>query len=416
MKRNNQKTLLLLGGVLVVLAGVAALLANPFSKPATDVNGAVNAGDSGSGAKVLVASQKDAITAVGIKQNGLDEFKLEKKGDSWTAGQGDKHYKADQDKVDKILEILPGLTSESLASSNADKYKEYGVDDESAMKVEIFAGGDKPASTLLIGESAPGSSSSFVRVDGGKEVWRTAQNVKAPVGFSFRDYRSKKPWPFDPQIVKSLTVRPVGGQPDKYTFDNGVWKTASGANANQNDIVKLLEDWSKTTVNDFADDVTPGVTKFTPLPPAAPAGSKPAAPAPPAAEAKLDVGLEPNLLVETPQGTFSLTLGEKDGSLYYVADQDKLVYKIAEPNLAFFRNLKFDELKIPAAEEAAKSGTAAPGTAAAPGAAITPGTPAAPGKPGTPAAPPGGNAPAKPGAPPAPAPSKPGAPAPPAGK
>jgi hypothetical protein len=415
MGRNKNKSLSLMLVVLVVLAGAAFLLANPFAKPKTDVNGAVAVGKGGSQAKVLIDLKKDAVSGVSILQPKQTEFKLEKKDDKWQAVQGDKRFKADQDKVDKILAALPGLTSESFASSNADKYKDYGLDDATAVKVGIYTGGDKPAATLLVGNSAPGATSSYVRVDDGKEIWRTATNVKALVGFSFKDYRSKQPWDFDPQVVKSLTVRPVDGQPDTYTYDNGVWKQASGANANMNDITKLLEDWSKATVSDFADDVTPGVTTLTPAADsAAPAdGAK----SPPAAAAAptYDVGTQPNLTVQTPQGSFSLTLGQKDGSLYYVADQDKLVYKISEPAVAFFRNLKFDELKIPAAADQKTMSTPAPGggTGAA-GAAPKPGTPPAT-PPATPATPPAtpGTPPAKPGAPPATPPATPPA-APPA--
>jgi hypothetical protein len=357
MNRNKNKTLVPLGIALVVLVGAVLLLANPFAKPKTDATGAESSGSAAAAAKVLIPAKKEEVTAISILQPKEQEFKLAKNGDSWEATLGDKHYGADQDKVDKLLEALPGLASESMASSNTEKYKDYGVDDESAVKVGIFTGGDKPAATLLVGNSAPGATASFARLGEDKQVWRTPLNVKALVGFSFKDYRSRKPWTFDPQIVKSLTVRAPGGKPDTYSFDNGVWKTASGANANQNLIVKLLEDWSKAAVNDFADDVTPGVTPATAeAPPAEAAGQQPPA-TPPAARFK--VGLEPNLAVQTPQGSFSLTLGEKDGALYYVADQNKLVYKMAEPGLAFFRELKFDELKIPAAEDAAKPGAPA---------------------------------------------------------
>ena len=420
MKRNN-KSLATLGIVLVVLGGAAFLLANPFAKPKTDINGAVPGSGPSGGAKVLIDTKKDAVTAISILAPKQTEFRLQKDGDKWKAVQGDKKFNADQDKLDKILEALPGLTSEALASTNADKYKDYGLDADTAVTVGVFTtAADKPAVTLLVGNSGPGSTSTFVRVNDGKEVWRASTNVKALVGFSFKDYRSKKPWPFDPQVVKSLTVRPVDGKPDTYTFDNGTWKTAGGTNANQNAIVKLLEDWSKANVNDFADDVTPGVTKMTPAapptPPATPDGKTPPA-APPAPGEVVDIGTEPNLSVETPQGAFSFTIGQKDGTLYYVADQDKLVYKIAEPNVAFFRNLKFDDLKIapPPVDQATKMTSPAPnGAAPGIGSAPVPGSPApkpgAPSAPGTPPSTPPLAPPAKPGTPPAAPPAKPGAP------
>src|SRR5258708_29340706 len=137
MKRNKNKQLIILGAGLAVLAAAAILLANPFAQPKTDVTHAVSTGKYATEAKELVSVKKDAVTAVSILQPKQTEFKLEKSGDTWKASQGDKHYKADQDKVDKILDGLPGLKSESLASGNTDKYKDYGLDDDTAVKVGI---------------------------------------------------------------------------------------------------------------------------------------------------------------------------------------------------------------------------------------------------------------------------------------
>jgi hypothetical protein len=366
MKRNKNFGALI--GLLVVLAGAALVLANPFKQPKLDATGAESGGEAAGSGKLLVDAERDKISEISIKPAGGEVFKLRREGEAWYAEQGDKKYRADMDRVDKLLEDLPGLRSEVFVTDKAEKYAGLGLDDANAIAVDIYASGDKPVAQLLVGNAGPSYATSYVRAKDKPEVYESTANVKSLVAFSYRDYRTKQPWKFDAQTATKLTVRPVAGQPAVYTNDKGTWKTASGANANQNLITTLLHDWTEAKVSDFADDTTPGVTPYDPtLEETEPAGTG-------GKDAKgndlppvFKLGTEPNLVVETPQGTFALTLGVKEKGLYYIGDQDKLAYRIGEPEIKFFRELKFDELKIPAAEgKAAEAGDAAAGAMAAP--------------------------------------------------
>jgi hypothetical protein len=51
-----------------------------------------------------------------------------------------------------------------------------------------------------------------------------------------------------------------------------------------------------------------------------------------------------NLSVESPTGTYTITLGGKDGSNYFVTDQDGYVYQVGEYPLKFYRELEFGKL------------------------------------------------------------------------
>jgi hypothetical protein len=353
MRRKNFTPLIV---ILVLLAGAAFLLANPFQKQETDETGAVVVGKDASSSTLLVDVKQDDITAISIKPPTDPEFKLVKEDAGWFATQGEKRYRADQERVDKLLEALPGLRSESLATENEKKYADMGINDTEGIKVGVYTSGkDKPAVTLIAGKAAPGYATSFVQVENQKQVWRATQNIKSLVGFTYRDYRTKAPWKFDPSTVTELTVRPVNGKPDTYKSEGGVWKTASGANANQNLITTLLHDWSEAVVSDFDDSVEPGVTPFDTKAENTDPGDvgKDSAGMPVAVAHK--VGQEPNLVAVTPQGKFSFTLGVKDAGLYFVADQDGLVYKASEPQIKFFRELRFAELKIAAAEKSVEA-------------------------------------------------------------
>lgn len=352
MKRKN--VMLKLLAVLVVLGAVALLFANPFDRPQPDDTGAIvrspGGGDSTSGL-LLVDAGRDSVSAIEITAAGQDSFSLNREGDAWLAVQGDKRYKADSERIERLLEDLPGLRAESLVSERGESFHDLGVHEDNAIRVAVYSGGDTPVADLLVGNSAPGQSGTFVRRADGVEVYKSTANIRALVGFSYRDYRTKQPWNFDPQLVDKLTVRPVAGKPQTYSKQDGVWKTASGANANQNLITTLLNDWSSAKVSDFADDITPGETAYD----AAVEGADAAGTGGTDAQGKelppqFKLGLEPNLVAEGAQGRFSLTLGVKEAGLYYLADQDGLAYRMGEYDLRFFRELKYDELEIAGTE------------------------------------------------------------------
>lgn len=353
MKRNN--IIFKLGALLVVLAAVAMIFANPFEKQQADPTGAVvrEKGGSSASGQLLVDATAESISAVEITPPGKDSFSLSRAGDKWLAVQGDNRYKADSERVDRLLEALPGLLTESLVSERAESFHDLGVHEDNAIRVAVYAGGDSPVAELLVGNSAPGYSGTFVRRADGTEVYKSAANIRALVGFSYPDYRSKQPWDFDTQLVDKLTVRPVAGKPQVFTKQDGIWKTSSGSNANQNMITTLLNDWSKLKISEFADAVKPGETAYDPSAEgASPAGTGGVDSKGNELPAAFKLGLEPNLIAEGTGGRFSLTLGVKEGGLYFLADGDGRAYRAGEYDLRFFRELKHDELLIAPSEDA----------------------------------------------------------------
>jgi hypothetical protein len=330
IKKKKGSSLPLLLGVLAVLAVVTVLVADPagWFKPSADEELKQDPAR-----RTLVAAKAEAISAFEITPAGGSEgFKLVRDGEQWFVEQDGKRFKAAQDKVDQLLEELPELRADGLATDKATLYDDMEVSDAKAIRLAVYAGGTEPDVTLLVGKAAPGYTTSFVRLDGTPEVYRAATNVKTLVGYSFPDYRSRKPWAFDPETATALTVQQFTPAPEKelkadppaadaprhsFTLTDGLWQK-DGANGNQNSIKELVKAFSELETNEFID-------------------------APSNAETKLD-GRQPALSVTTPAGAYTLTLGAKDGSFWFVQDQDGHVYKVTDYGLAFYRELDFDKL------------------------------------------------------------------------
>jgi hypothetical protein len=376
-QRKMPNRFMVLLAILLVLAIAVAGLVDPFGwlKPTPEEQEA-QAGLN----KLLCDFSADKVSAFEIKQSKDEAFTLAKEKDQWYAVQGAKRYRADPDRVQKLLDGVPGLRAESIATQSVEKRPTFEVDSAQGIALSVFTGAKDPAVKLIVGKADPSYQSCFVRVGDGKEVYRASANIKSLVAFSFRDYRSRKPCPLDEQTAQSVTVRaPVADSPAlTFSKKDNFWKTPDGKNANQNLLNELVKKLGALTINDFAD-------------------------APDEKEAGLS-GLKPNVTVTTPEGTFSLTLGAEKDMQYFVRDQDGFTYRISEYNLKFYSDLDFTKLTFDDTAKAAAGPGKKPGEAGSNepqegvknglGSEAQPGKPAKPGKPGK------TEIPAKPGKPP----------------
>jgi len=328
----------------VVLGLAVVFLLDPFGLRQAEQK---EAQESDPTLRELVSLGKDEISGFEIKGVEGDAFRVMKVGEQWFVHQGDKKYRAHMERVNKLLEDLPHLRSEALVTDKPDKYKDLEVDDGAAIRLAVFAGGDTPKLTLLVGKSGPGYNSAFVRLEGGKEVYRAGKNIKTAVGFPFGDWRNKNPWETNLATVTEVSIAappakeekpaPAAGSEEKKeeaaaavpasvgavaSFKKGpeYWQTAAGSNAGQNAIKEFLKSLSELSINQFVDEPDPAKTGLA--------------------------GAQPAITLVTPQGTLSLSIGAKDNSQYYVQDQDGIVYQISEYNLRFYTDLEMSNLSL----------------------------------------------------------------------
>ncbi|HES58716.1 MAG TPA: DUF4340 domain-containing protein [Firmicutes bacterium] len=267
---------------------------------------------------VLVEMEADEIGAFEFTKPDGVTVRLERDGEQWLLVGEDRTYRALSDRVDKLLEDVPGLAAASVATDKPDKYATFEVDDASATTLSVFGKDGSSETRLIVGKAAPGYTAAFVRLESGPEVYRTNRNVRSPLAFAFDDYRTKQPWSFNQLAAESLKVQPPGGGDYQvYTREDGVWKNDEGANANQNALTELAQKLSDLRISNFAGESDNPED-------AAAAGIE---------------GVAPQLVVSGTEGTFTLTIGGKDEAMRFVADQDGHLYKIGESSLRFYTEL-----------------------------------------------------------------------------
>jgi hypothetical protein len=326
--------------VLLVLAGLFLLLVDPFGwrKPSDDE---LKAQDPAR--LTLCAAQADDITAIEITKPQEDPFTLVRTGANWFLEKGGKRYRAEQMRVDSLLQDLPGLETDSIATDKADQLAGYEVDDAQGVRLIVYTGEKQVACDLLVGKAAPGYQMAFVRKPGEDKVYRASKNLKSSVGFDYASFRGKALWPFEPKGATEITVAKPGSS-DTASFTktgSDYWKNAGAGNANQNSLNELLTKFSELRVNEYVDDLT-GVDTGLPETPA------------------------PQLIVKAPEGTFSLEIGKLDPELnqYFVRDQDGYISRVGDASLKFLLDTDIAVLKLEKLPEGAAAGAAIPATGA----------------------------------------------------
>jgi hypothetical protein len=340
-KKKKKSSLPLLAGLLIVLGLIAFAVADPLHllRPSDAQQAAQDPTR-----RVLIDAKAEELTAFEIKPVDADAFRLHKEKDGWYVTVDGKRSRADMERVDQLLKELPGLRSDSLVTENDKLYTDMEVGEGQGVELKVYKTGDQKVATLLVGKAAPGYQNSFVRLDGGKEVWSAATNVKSLVAFSGQDYRTKKPWSFKPETATKLTIQkfvaatedektkntlpPAPGPKLTFELKDGLWKRAgSGSNANQNAIKEFLKSFAELQMSEYLEPADPAVTKLA--------------------------GREPAITVESPEGKLTLTLGARDPSYWYVSDQDGVVYKISDHTLNFYKELDWEKLTFDDAAKAA---------------------------------------------------------------
>lgn len=85
------------------------------------------------------------------------------------------------------------------------RLEEYGVDDQHALRAEIYTDGATPAVAIVVGKTA-GPDSSFIRLPGSDVVYRAAVGPRTRFERAAGDWRDKSVLALDPAAMRGLSL------------------------------------------------------------------------------------------------------------------------------------------------------------------------------------------------------------------
>lgn len=123
--------------------------------------------------------KKDQINEVILTKDKTS--KVYKKKNDWIVKNNNSEFRADKEKINKIIEGFINLKKESIVSSNKNKHKELGIDKQ---KIEVKASGK--TYTVYLGNTS-GLSNNYVRINKENDVFIAGGFEEAFVSEDYRD-------------------------------------------------------------------------------------------------------------------------------------------------------------------------------------------------------------------------------------
>lgn len=139
-------------------------------------------------------------------------------------------FRADAEKIGRVLEKLTGLEAKLLASSNPEKQALYEVD-QLATRVKAFDSNGNLVIDLNIGKSGPDMFSTYVRRNGEQDVYLVGEQIGAMTSPDILAWRDKKIWNLDPAMIAKVSVEKTNqGKKEAFAIEKdgqGVWNLES---------------------------------------------------------------------------------------------------------------------------------------------------------------------------------------------
>jgi hypothetical protein len=209
--------------------------------------------------KVTTLEEK-AITKIEIDKGTLS-IVLDKKSSGWEITP--QKYKADADKVQRMLDVLKNLTLTALVSEAQD-YARYDLTGDKNIRVRAWAS-EELKRDLDVGKTVPTYQHTFVKLAGDSRVYHARDNFRDTFDQTVGDLRDKSVLSLDPNKIREIFITkgktvlalkrkegPAKPEANLKTGTKGpvssstetVWEEAGGKKINQKEVDDLLDNLS----------------------------------------------------------------------------------------------------------------------------------------------------------------------------
>lgn len=187
----SKKTLLVLGGIFIVLAVIAS--SSWWGEYLT-------IGKKSSNAELdFSAFTKETTGKISIVKKGEEEKVLSKEGSAWKIAGFEASVKA----MDDFFAALKELKTESLASKNPENYASFGVGDD-AYTLSLTKG--KMETTFIIGNRGPTFSSFYARKKDGTNVYLVEGSLSDKLSWDVSAWRNKTLVNLPKEVIQKIEI------------------------------------------------------------------------------------------------------------------------------------------------------------------------------------------------------------------
>jgi len=214
----SERTLKQLVGALVLLVAMWAIT--------TLLSGGGGGAPSGAGEIAAVFEGVSEATVTEVRMtNESGEIVLAGGVDAWTVND----LRTDSGTVARFWNVLTGLEVGALVASNPANHARMGVDDDSAVTLEIDIGGE--TRVVVVGDQGPRFRTSYVRLPGQDEVYVADGDLRSHVRRQLADWQNRVVVRIDTSAVARVEIERDG---ERYVLERGdsLWTFEGGAETN----------------------------------------------------------------------------------------------------------------------------------------------------------------------------------------
>ena len=132
----------------------------------------------------------EQAASIEIKTKGKT-FSCTKKEGRWIVAFDGNDYPADKEGIENIFTTVKGMHRENVVSTDPAKYPVFELDKENGVEVKLSKADNSLIAHFFVGKNGPDLFSTYIRVEGEKEVFLLGGILNAAFQKELKDWRDK---------------------------------------------------------------------------------------------------------------------------------------------------------------------------------------------------------------------------------
>ena len=210
----------------------------------------------------LISIDTSQVTIIKIDPKGPEEAEMTLQRNTtshWIATRGTVTVPADRGAVNSFLNNVQLIKTKRVAAKKKEKWSDYEVDEANGTRIKIYAG-SQLLEDFIVGRFSFNQQTrqglSFVRIDGGDEVYAIDGFLSMTLGQGFNAYRNKKLLTIDKEDIASLSLTREDGVVRSFIKENNQWKSEDVL-IDSSAITSYLSGIENIVSSNFVDDIDP---------------------------------------------------------------------------------------------------------------------------------------------------------------
>jgi hypothetical protein len=149
---------------------------------------------------------------------------LEKKEGRWLVSLNDNYYLADKDAVGNIFQTVEDMKRENVVSTDPSKYPVFELNQENGVEVKLSRSDNTVLAHFFVGKNGPDLFSTYIRVQGEKEVLLLSGILKDKFDKELKDWRDKTVFNLKAEDIVSVDILIQKKKTSLKKDDKGSWE------------------------------------------------------------------------------------------------------------------------------------------------------------------------------------------------